>query len=62
MNDDYVEEIGLGSSDEVDQLSSDAVNTFISSFNCSSEYLANEISDLIHVIQEHLPSVFSVES
>jgi hypothetical protein len=62
VNAHFVEEIGLGRSYEVDQLSSDAVNTFISRFNCSSERIPNGISDVIHVIRQHLPSVFSVES
>ena len=62
VNAHFVEEIGLGKSCEVDNLTADVVNTFISSFKSRSEQIPNGISDVIRVIRQHLPSVFSVES
>lgn len=62
VNAHFAEEIGLGSSCEVSQLSSEIVNTYISGFSCQSNRIPNGVHDVIRVIQTYLPHVFSVES
>ncbi|MBD3672789.1 MAG: hypothetical protein HUJ26_04620 [Planctomycetaceae bacterium] len=62
INAHFAEEIGLGTSCEVSELTTEILNTFISRFSCRSNRIPNGVHDVIRVIRTYLPNVFGVES